>query len=255
MLAARHFLRRTFSSALATHRDTAYNNRDTPFDFTEENYQKITTILTHYPPQYKRSATINLLYLAQKQCDGWVPLAAMNKIAKILEISEMDVYEVCSFYTMFNREPVGKYHLQVCGTTPCMIRGAQDIIKTIEHECGIIKDQTSKDGLFTLTEVECLGCCANAPMLQVNGEKVYEDLTPETMKAMIDAWKAGKEPKVGPQNGRTCAEGIQGRTTLKAQPNVWPDRDFAKAKDDYQKRLEAEAQKKKEEAAAAAAKK
>lgn len=255
MLVARLLLRRSFSSALSSHRETNYNNKDTPFDFTDENYQKISKVLRNYPPQYKRSAVINLLYLAQNQCEGWVPLAAMNKIAKILEISEMDVYEVASFYSMFNREPVGKYHLQVCGTTPCMVRGAQDIISTIEHECGILKGQTSKDGLFTLTEVECLGACANAPMLQVNGELVFEDLSPDTMKTMLDTWRSGQEPKVGPQNGRNCSEGIQGRTTLKAQPDVWPERDFAKTKEDYQKRLEMEAQKKKDEAAAAAAKK
>lgn len=241
-------IRRTLSATLSTHRQTAYNNQDTPFDFTEVNYKEVDSILAKYPPQYKRSAIINLLYLAQKQCDGWVPLAAMNKISKILEVSEMDVYEVASFFTMFNREPVGKYHLQVCGTTPCMVRGAREIIKTIENECHILKNQTSKDGLFTLTEVECLGACVNAPMIQVNGEEVYEDLTPETMKNLLDTWKAGKEPNVGPQNGRKNSEGPMGRTCLKCEPQIAQCRDFAKAKEDY-------ANKKAEEAKKAEAKK
>jgi NADH dehydrogenase (ubiquinone) flavoprotein 2 len=115
--------RRAFSHALSTHQNTAYNNPDTPFDFTEENYGQIKRVMAKYPGNYKRSAVIPLLYIAQKQNSNWVPLSAMNKIAKILDMSEIDVYEVASFYTMFNRTPVGKYHLQVCGTTPCMVRG------------------------------------------------------------------------------------------------------------------------------------
>ena len=224
--------KRSFSAGLSTHRETVYNNKDTPVDFSETNYKDIDTILAKYPPQYKRSAILSLLYIAQKQCEGWVPLAAMNKIAKILEISEMDVYEVASFFTMFNREPVGKYHLQVCGTTPCMVRGAREIIKTIEHECGILKGQTSHDGLFTLTEVECLGACVNAPMIQVNGEEVYEDLSPETMKALLDAWKAGKPVKTGPQNGRVNSEGILGRSCLKEPPSLPEFRDIGKIREE-----------------------
>lgn len=244
-------IKRAFSAGLSTHRETSYNNKDTPFDFSESDYKQIDIILSKYPPQYKRSAILSLLYLAQHRCDGWVPLVAMNKIAKILEISEMDVYEVASFFTMFNREPVGKYHLQVCGTTPCMIRGAKDIISTIENECHILRGQTSKDGLFTLTEVECLGACVNAPMIQVNGEKVYEDLTPQSMKNLIDTWKSGKEPNVGPQVGRNKCEGIQGRTSLKEAPPVAQARDFNQVKEEYAKKLAEEAQK---AAAAAAAK-
>jgi NADH dehydrogenase (ubiquinone) flavoprotein 2 len=231
-------IKKSFSSALATHRETAYNNKDTPFDFSDSNYKEIEIILSKYPVQYKRSAVLSLLYLAQKQCEGWVPLAAMNKIAKILEISEMDVYEVASFFTMFNREPVGKYHLQVCGTTPCMLKGARDLIHTIEHECGILKGQTSKDGLFTLTEVECLGACVNAPMIQVNGEEVYEDLTPETMKKLIDTWKAGQEPRTGPQNGRTNSEGIDGRTSLKQPPPLPSFRNFNQIREEILKKAE-----------------
>jgi len=115
--------RRAFSHALSTHQNTTYNNPDTPFDFTEDNYGQIKRVMAKYPGNYKRSAVIPLLYIAQKQSGNWVPLSAMNKIAKILDMSEIDVYEVASFYTMFNRTPVGKYHLQVCGTTPCMVKG------------------------------------------------------------------------------------------------------------------------------------
>lgn len=173
-----------------------------------------------------------MLYLAQEQSGNWVTLAAMNKIAKILDMTEIEVYEVASFYSMFNREPVGKFHLQVCGTTPCMVCGARDIIKTIEKECGIVKGQTSKDGLFTLTEVECLGACANAPMMQINNQYVYEDLTPETTKALLDKFRAGETPKFGPQNGRKVAEGRLGKTTLKTFPGVYECRDFEKVKEE-----------------------
>ena len=121
---------RPFSHALSTHQNTAYNNPDTPFEFSDASYKQIERVMVpptqaKYPKNYKRSAVISVLYIAQKQCGNWVPLSAMNKIAKILDMSEIDVYEVASFYTMFNRTPVGKYHLQVCGTTPCMVRGVR----------------------------------------------------------------------------------------------------------------------------------
>ena len=248
MLAVRYLLRRSFSAGLSAHRDSAYNNADTPFDFTDEHYKLIAKQLKKYPSQYKRSAVKSLLYMAQKQCGGWVPLAAMNKIAKILEISEMEVYEVASFYTMFNREPVGKYHLQVCGTTPCMVRGAREIIKTIEDELGIVTGQTTKCGTFTLTEVECLAACVNAPMLQVGGEQVYEDLTPEIMKKLLDAWKRGEDPPSGPQNGRNFGEGVMKRTTLTNVPQEIQCRDFAQVKQEAEARAEAEAKAKAEAA-------
>ena len=122
----------------------------------------------------------------------------MNKVAKVLEMEPMQVYEVASFYTMFNRAKVGKYHLQFCGTTPCMITGARECMDAIKEFTGVGENETSEDGLFTLQEVECLGACANAPMMQVNNEWVYEDLTPETTVDLLKTWKAGGEPKVGP---------------------------------------------------------
>lgn len=170
----------------------------------------------------------------------------MNKVAKILEMEPMQVYEVASFYTMFNRTRPGKYHIQFCGTTPCMIRGARECMDAIKEHCNIGMDETSADGLFTLSEVECLGACVNAPMLQVNNEWFYEDLTPETTVALLKKWQAGEEPTPGPQNGRINSLGPMGRTSLDTMPNGVHTRDFAAEKVRYD---EAKA------AAAAAAKK
>ena len=139
------------------HRDSEMNVDETPFEFTEENYVEIKRILNKFPSNYKQSGIIALCMLAQKQNNNFLSLSAMNKVAKILEVPPISVYEVTSFYTMFNREPVGKYHLQVCATTPCMIRGAYEIMDVIKEKCNVKEGYTSKDGLFTLQEVECLG--------------------------------------------------------------------------------------------------
>ena len=143
-----------------------------------------------------------MLFLAQKQNENFVSISAMQKIAEILEMPYMEVYEVASFYTMFNRRKVGKFHLQVCGTTPCMVRGAEGIIKTIENELGIKLNETTKDDMFTLSEVECLGACVNAPMMQVNNEFVYEDLDQENIKELLVSFREGKETKKGTQIDR-----------------------------------------------------
>jgi len=205
---------------LSQHRDTPDNTIDTPFDFTEANTAEIKKILAKYPVNYKQAATIPLLHLAQYQTGGWVPLAAMNKIAKILEIPPMKVYEVATFYTMFNRTKVGKHHVQLCTTTPCQLGGCGStvILETIKKHLNIGVGETTADGLFTLTEVECLGACVNAPMLQI-GDDYFEDLTPESTVALLETLKAGKTPKVGPQTGgRKNCEGPQGKTTLFAAP-------------------------------------
>lgn len=237
----RHQQLRSFSSALPAHRDTPDNTADTPFSFTAENMKKIEQIISKYPPNYKQSATIPLLYVAQEQNDNWLPLAAMNEIARILDINPMRVYEVATFYTMFNREKVGKFHLQVCGTTPCLVRGADKVIKALEDHLGVLEGHgMTKDGLFTITEVECLAACANAPMLQLNNEAVYEDLTPENVVELCEKLKNGTA-KVGPQTDRNQAEGPMGRTNLKDPASIQNVcRDFAQLKKD----LEAEAAKK-----------
>eukprot|EP00611_Tribonema_gayanum_P014660 TRINITY_DN2610_c0_g1_i4.p4 TRINITY_DN2610_c0_g1~~TRINITY_DN2610_c0_g1_i4.p4 ORF type:complete len:141 (-),score=69.63 TRINITY_DN2610_c0_g1_i4:733-1155(-) len=134
------------------------------------------------------TAAIPLLDLAQRQNGGWLPLAAMNKVAAVIGVQPMRVYEVATFYTMFNREKRGQYFIQLCGTTPCMVCGSNDIKKTITEELGIKDGETTADGLFTLLEVECLGSCANAPMIQLNDD-YYECLTPQTMKELIAACK------------------------------------------------------------------
>lgn len=188
------------------------------FDFTLENYERVKHILAKYPTHYKRAAMIPLLDLAQRQNGGWLPLAAMHKVAQIIDVAPIRVYEVASFYTMFNRTPVGKYFIQLCGTTPCMVCGSNDIRRTIEKHLGIKNGQTTKDGMFTLLEVECLGACANAPMIQLNDD-YYECLTPDTTIALLEHCRKGVLPPVGkwgslPMNGQVSCEGPKGKTSL-----------------------------------------
>nr|CCA19114.1 NADH dehydrogenase flavoprotein 2 putative [Albugo laibachii Nc14] len=202
----------------AQHRDTRDNTKESSFDFTTENYTKVHAILDRYPENFKASAIIPLLDLAQRQHGGWLPLAAMNKVARIVDVKPIQVYEVATFYTMFNREKVGKFFIQLCGTTPCMICGSEEIKHTIEEHLGIKEGETTKDGMFTLREVECLGACANAPMVQINDD-FYENLTPETTKELLEACKCGQPPKMSkwgslPLNGQLSCEGPQGKTSL-----------------------------------------
>lgn len=179
-------------------------------------------MLGRYPSNYKAAGIIPLLDLAQRQAGGWLPLAAMDKVAKLCGVAPIKVYEVATFYTMFNREKTGKYFIQLCGTTPCMICGSEDIKKTIEKHLNMKEGETSADGLFTLREVECLGACANAPMVQMNDD-YYECLTPESTIELLEACKAGKPPKMGkwgslPMNNQLSCEGPQGKTTLHEIP-------------------------------------
>jgi len=200
------------------HVDTPYNNVNTPFEFTDENYLKIQKILAKYPPDYKRAAMIPLLHLAQDQCGGWLPLVAMRKIAKICEVQEIRVFEVATFYSMFKRDKVGKYKLGVCGTTPCMLCGAQKIMDTIKDYLKIDLNETTEDGMFTLLELECLGACVNAPMMSV-GKDYYEDLTPETTINLIKALQRGEKTTPGPQSGlRKVCEPSHQQTSLFNDP-------------------------------------
>lgn len=235
-------------SAFANHRDTEDNLEETPFELTQESYDAINELLKRYPDNYKCSAVLPSLFIVQKQNDNFLTLSAMNKVAKMLEMTPMQVYEVASFFTMFNRTKLGKYHLQVCGTTPCLIRGADKIIQAIKDFADIDHEETSADGLFHLSEVECLGACVNAPMIQVNNEWFYEDLTYDSMQNLMQQWKEGKEPKTGPQNGRINSEGPQGRTSLfEKQFHGSHTRDFAgekKVYDDAKAAAAAEAAKK-----------
>jgi len=202
---------------ISGHKDTEYNNASTRFDFNKENWELCKNVLSKYPKNYKRAATIPLLDIAQRQCGGWLPLAAMNKVAQVLEIPPMQVYETATFYTMFNREPVGKNFIQVCGTTPCQLRGSEKIIETCKKHLNIELGETTPDKKFTLVEVECLGACVNAPMFQINDD-FYEDLDENTTIEILDKLSKGETPKVGPQNGRKVAEPLGGKTTLREPP-------------------------------------
>lgn len=198
------------------HRDTPENNPDTPFDFTPENYKRIEAIVKNYPEGHKAAAVLPVLDLAQRQ-NGWLPISAMNKVAEVLQVPPMRVYEVATFYTMYNRKPVGKYHIQVCTTTPCMLRNSDSILEAIQKKLGIKVGETTPDKLFTLIEVECLGACVNAPMVQIN-DNYYEDLTPKDIEEIIDELKAGKIPKPGPRSGRFSCEPAGGLTSLTEPP-------------------------------------
>lgn len=220
------FGKRSFGHSVSYHVDTDDNKVTTRFDFTEENYETVYKILSKYPSNYKQSGIIPLLDLAQRQNGGWLPVAAMDKVAQICDVAPVRVYEVASFYTMFNREKVGKYFIQLCGTTPCMICGSEDIKRTIEQHLGIKEGDTTPDGLFTLREVECLGSCANAPMVQLNDD-YYECLTPKTTIELLEACKAGNPPSMGkwgslPMNGQVSCEGPLGKTTLHTIPDPSP---------------------------------
>eukprot|EP00741_Cyanophora_paradoxa_P015955 tig00000042_g15402.t1 len=233
---------RHYSTALNIHRDSSYNNPNTPFDFTSENYAKIDKLLKKYPPNYKQSAVIACLDIAQIQNGGWVSLAAMNKIAQVLDMPPMRVYEVATFYSMFNREPVGKFLVQVCVTTPCQIRGCDDLIKAIEKHLHIEMGGTTADGWFTLGEMECMGACVHAPMIVVSDYRdpsnfsyvYYEDLDIPTTLKVLDDLKAGRPVKGGSQKGRIGAEPFGGKTSLFGEPRGPHCRDLGKAKADWE---------------------
>jgi len=206
------------SDHLFVHRDTTYNNPKIPFEFTPQNLKRAEEIISRYPPQYKKAAVIPLLDLGQRQNKGWTSISVMNYVAKLLELPPMRVYEVATFYTMFNREPIGENFVQVCTTTPCMLCGSTDILNTIkEHLGGIRAGDTTKDGKFTVIEVECQGACSNAPMVAINDD-FYEDLTPETTRKILDAFARGEKPKPGPQSGRHTSENSAGLTSLTSKP-------------------------------------
>ena len=176
------------------------------FVFSQENTTKITEILKKYPSDRKASAVLPLLDLAQRQNSGWLNHEVIAEVANLLDMAEIRVYEVASFYTMFNLKPVGKYHVQVCGTIPCALLGTEEIIKACQDKLNISLGQTTDDGIFSLSEVECLGACVNAPMMQINDD-FFEDLTPASVEQILDDLKTGKSPKCGSQTGRQCSKG------------------------------------------------
>ncbi|HEY9552660.1 MAG TPA: NADH-quinone oxidoreductase subunit NuoE [Allosphingosinicella sp.] len=188
------------------------------FVWTADNEKQAKVVIGRYPPGRQHSAIIPLLDLAQRQVgvetgtQGWLPIPVIEYVARHLDMPFVRAYEVATFYTMFNLAPVGRHHVQVCGTTPCMLRGSDDVLEAC-HKKGLKKGATTADGLFTLTEVECLGACANAPMVQINDDN-FEDLTFDSMTAILEALARGETPRPGPQIDRqtSCPEG--GPTTL-----------------------------------------
>ena len=192
---------------MSTRRPAPDNLQPEKFAFTKENAKAINNVLLKYPEGRKASALLPLLDLAQRQHDNWLPKAAMSEVAKILSLPMIKVLEVATFYTMYNLYPVGKNLLQICTTTPCWLRGSEDIVSICKDKLGINFGATTKDNRFTLLEVECLGACSNAPMVQINDD-FYEDLTKESMKKIIEDLKNGKQPKIGPQSDRKGSEPI-----------------------------------------------
>jgi NADH-quinone oxidoreductase subunit E len=189
------------------------------FQWTDANARQAREIIARYPEGRQASAVIPLLDLAQRQVgvetetQGWLPIPVMEFVGNEIGMAYVRVLEVATFYTMFNLAPVGRFHVQVCGTTPCMLRGSDDVFAACKKR-GLRKGHTTEDGLFTLTEVECLGACANAPMVQINDDN-YEDLTEESMGAILDALARGETPRPGPQIDRQTSCPVGGPTTLK----------------------------------------
>lgn len=197
------------------------------FEFTKANQKKMAEIIALYPPGKQQSAVMPLLDLAQRQVGeagakadpvygGWIPRAAMDHIAQQLDMPAVKVYEVATFYSMYNLAPVGKNLVQICTTSPCWLSGSDGVVKTCKDKLGIHMNETTKDGRFTIMEVECLGACVNAPMVQINDD-YYEDLTPETMAELIDILKQDMKPTIGSQKGRACSMAASGPTSLVEQ--------------------------------------
>jgi NADH-quinone oxidoreductase E subunit len=185
----------------------------TSFTFSDANLAEAKKHIAKYPKGRQASAVMPLLWLAQYQ-EGWVSRAAMDVIAGMLDMAPIRVYEVATFYTMYSLKPKGAHLIQVCRTTPCWLRGSDGLTDLCKKKLGIGMHETTKDGKFTLMEVECLGACVNAPMVQINDD-FYEDLTPESLSKVLDELAAGRQPKIGPQVDRLNSAPEGGMTTLK----------------------------------------
>lgn len=186
----------------------------TGFSWTPENEAEAQRHIAKYPEGRQQSAVMPLLDIAQRQNGGHLTVEIMEYVADYLDMAPIKVQEVATFYTMYNHRPVGKHHVQVCGTTPCWLRGSDDIIATCKSKLGIGMGETTADGQFTLSEVECAGACVNAPVVAINDD-YYEDLTADSMAQILDDLAAGKEVKPGPQVDRQTSAPLGGATTLK----------------------------------------
>ena len=182
-----------------------HENQPKDFKFTDGNLKKAEEILKRYPEKNKKSAVMPFLYLAQKQNSNWIPLAAMKYIAKFLSMPYISVYEVATFYSMYNLAPVGKYFIQVCTTTPCLIRGADKVVKLCKEKISPNENELSQKGNCSWMEVECLGACVSAPMIQINDD-YYEDLDEVSFKKILQDLKDNKSIKEGSQIGRKSSQ-------------------------------------------------
>ena len=196
-------------------------HKDQPetFVFNEKSMQAAKKIISNYPDGRQQSAVMALLYIAQRQNDNWIPLQAMKYIAKFLNMPYIKVYEVATFYSMYNLSPVGKYFFQVCTTTPCMLRGAYDLVKVCKKKISEKENVLSDDGKISWMEVECLGACVNAPMMQVN-EDYYEDLNEKKLLEIIETIYQNQNPKPGSYSGRINTEPVNNRKTLLGNKNA-----------------------------------
>ena len=183
------------------------------FEFNPASIEAAKSIIVKYPKDKEQSAVMALLYIAQKQNDNWIPLAAMKYIGKFLDMPYIKVYEVATFYTMYNLAPVGKHFIQVCTTTPCMIRGAYKLVEACKEKISENENELSKDQSSSWMEVECLGACVNAPMMQINDD-YYEDLDKKKTLKILDKILSGETPKPGSYRGRTNNEPENNRKTL-----------------------------------------
>jgi len=183
------------------------------FEFNAENLEKAKQHIAKYPEGRQASAVMPMLDIAQRQSGGWLPQAAIRHVAGLLDMSVIRVLEVASFYTMYNLEPVGKHFVQVCTTTPCWLRGSDVVVSACKSTLGVNMGETTDDGEFTIVEVECLGACANAPMMQI-GDDYYEDLDAASTEKILNALKAGETPEAGPQSDRSKSEPAGGLTSL-----------------------------------------
>ena len=190
-------------------------SKDQPekFEFNDKNIELAKKMINNYPEGKQQSAVMSLLYLAQRQNNNWIPLAAMKYIAKFLNMPYIKVYEVATFYSMYNLSPVGKFFYQVCTTTPCMLRGAYKLVDVCKKKISNKENEISNDGNSSWMEVECLGACINAPMIQINDE-YYEDLDEKKLENIIEQTMKGKTPKPGSYRGRVNSEPENNRTTL-----------------------------------------
>tara|TARA_A100001011_G_scaffold370910_1_gene427711 strand:- start:871 stop:1479 length:609 start_codon:yes stop_codon:yes gene_type:complete len=196
-----------------------YKNQPDNFEFNKDNIELANKIIKKYPEDKKQSSVMALLYLAQRQNDNWIPLCAMKYIAKFLDMPYIKVYEVATFYSMYNLSPVGKFFVQVCTTTPCMLRGANDLVEACKKKISKNQNELLKDKNCSWVEVECLGACVNAPMMQINND-YYEDLDKEKTLKILDEILKDTKPKPGSYRGRLNSEPENNRKTLMEGKNA-----------------------------------